>query len=466
MVTGTRLRQRRRSAAVAVAALCALLAAGCSQSSGASADVSREAGADELTGPAVPRHSGTSAVAPLAVGNSALTAQALLSVQKIKVVKTEDDWGADEPVLGVIGFQMRAGDQNSLKTFMFADNGINEDCEGRLHEIGSANDGQEVDVPDEYGDHVFTVQPWTPAQSSGEQKTADDKLIGPPVVGMLAVALDGDASNACTTWKRVRSFEGELEKQLKQTLGTVQLDNLDNSAERLKATARSLSQGFSATAETWWMKILGFGTASWGDQDDYVGTNFSAFLIAEDKVADEIELNDRVFSQDSLTKVGLLRPSPDEPYERTWEGTAKNTDLAVEYVLKNYAHVGWSPVQIRNTATDLCIDSPGGADAKGTQLVGYACNGSAAQRVKFDKGQSLVLRGRCLDAKDGGTAPGTPIQLWECNGTASQKFTFDGAQIKVAGMCLQVAEGSSNPPIVLASCDASSARQQFALKSL
>ncbi|TXH45266.1 MAG: hypothetical protein E6Q90_00995 [Actinobacteria bacterium] len=469
MVSAGRGARWSRPTAAAVAAVCALIAAGCSQAAGAGDDVSRAAGAAVppgtavATAPAVPP--GADALPVLASSGEARTAQVLLSVQKIKVIDTEDDWGADEPVLGVIGFQMRAGDQSSLKTFMFADNPLNQDCEGRLHEIGSANDGQEVDVPDEYGDQVFTVEPWTIEQSTQKEKTSDGKPMGPPVVGMLAVALDGDSSNACTTWDRVRSFEGPLQEQLKATLGTVQLDNADDTAERLKATARSLSSGFSATADTWWMKILGFGTASWGDQDDYVGTNFSAFVVADPGVGDEIELNDRIFTSDSLTKVGLLRPSPAEPHAANWEGTAKNADFDVEYVLKNYAHASASPFQIRNPGTELCIDSPGGADAVGTELVGYACNGTAAQRMHLGKDDTLLLRGRCVDAKGGATAPGTPIQLWDCNGTAGQKFTFNGKELKVGDACVQVAEGSSNPPIVLAACDGS-ARQQFVRKSL
>ena len=176
-----------------------------------------------------------------------------------------------------------------------------------------------MDVPDEYGDQVFTVEPWTIEQSTQKEKTSDGKPMGPPVVGMLAVALDGDSSNACTTWDRVRSFEGPLQEQLKATLGTVQLDNADDTAERLKATARSLSSGFSATADTWWMKILGFGTASWGDQDDYVGTNFGLrgcrpWRRRRDR-AQRQDLHQRL-----LTKVGLLRPSPAEPYAANWEG--------------------------------------------------------------------------------------------------------------------------------------------------
>ena len=70
-----------------------------------------------------------------------------------------------------------------------------------------------------------------------------------------------------------------------------------------------------------------------------------------------------------------------------------------------------------------------------------------------------------MDAKGGATAPGTPIQLWDCNGTAGQKFTFNGKELKVGDACVQVAEGSNNPPIVLAACDGS-ARQQFVRKSL
>ncbi len=329
MVRIARLR-RPRSAVIGLAAA-TLLMAGCAQASSGSDSVSRAAGAASPAGAL----SGASAGA----GASASDAKVLLSVQKIRVVDTED-WGDDEPVLGVIGFEMRAGDQNSLKTFMFADNPMNDDCPGRLHELGSAGNGGEVDVADDYGDHWFTVKPWTIQQATQAEKSADGKAIGPPVVGMLAVALDGDTSNACTTWKRVNSFQSALQDQLKATLGTVQLDNVDDNAERLKATARSLSSGFSTTAETWWMKIFGFGTASWGDQDDYVGTNFSAFIIAEEGVADEIEDNDRVFTKDSLTKVGLLRPKPATPYETWWEGTAKNSDFGVEYTLKNYAYAG------------------------------------------------------------------------------------------------------------------------------
>ncbi|MFM2437570.1 MAG: hypothetical protein RLZ55_381 [Actinomycetota bacterium] len=466
--TGARL-----AAFFGVAGASLVLLAGCGAGQAAEDDsVSRAAGpapassAAAPPGPAAPASS--PAAAPVAAGpalgapgTGVTTAEALLAVRRLWVDDPEDS-EKDEPVLGVIGFQMRAGDPDSVTTFMFADNPLNNDCQGRLQEIAEIGQGHYADIPAEYGAHTFTMQPWTIEQATGAVKDGNGKRFGPPVFGMLAIALDGDSSTGCDTWDRVQSFAPQLEEQLKVTVGALTDDNVDDAAERLKATARSLQSGFAATAPAFWQRVFNFGITEYGDQDDHIGSNFSAFMAADEGVADELQDNSRVFSKDERAMVGLLRPRPAKPFQTEWEGVASVAPGAA-YRLQNLAEMRWSDAEIRNVDTGNCIDSPGGTDALWTQLTAYSCNKTPAQRIQFGPGGRLELRGRCLDARDGSNSPGTALQLAACSGNKAQSFTFKDGMLKVLGACVAVADpGTSGAPLVLAGCDPASARQKFA----
>lgn len=95
----------------------------------------------------------------------------------------------------------------------------------------------------------------------------------------------------------------------------------------------------------------------------------------------------------------------------------------------------------------LCIDIPGGQINDGVRPQMWQCNGSAAQRWRFE-GDTLRIGDKCLDVAGANTADGTPIQIANCNGGPAQRFTISGAGDLVSFMankCVDIGAWNRNP---------------------
>ncbi|MEU0394403.1 ricin-type beta-trefoil lectin domain protein [Streptomyces sp. NPDC006208] len=94
-----------------------------------------------------------------------------------------------------------------------------------------------------------------------------------------------------------------------------------------------------------------------------------------------------------------------------------------------------------------CLDVAGGADADGTAVQLWDCNGSAAQRWTIRSDGSVRALGKCLDVTSGSTTNGAKVQLYGCNGSGAQQWRHEsgsGDLVNVsADKCLDVTDNSS-----------------------
>ncbi|MFF3688948.1 ricin-type beta-trefoil lectin domain protein [Streptomyces sp. NPDC002187] len=94
-----------------------------------------------------------------------------------------------------------------------------------------------------------------------------------------------------------------------------------------------------------------------------------------------------------------------------------------------------------------CLDVAGGADADGTAVQLWDCNGSAAQRWTIRSDGSVRALGKCLDVTSGSIANGAKVQLYGCNGSGAQQWRHEsgsGDLVNVpADRCLDVTDNSS-----------------------
>jgi chitosanase len=90
-----------------------------------------------------------------------------------------------------------------------------------------------------------------------------------------------------------------------------------------------------------------------------------------------------------------------------------------------------------------CVDVAGAANANGTAINLYTCNGTGAQN--WTVGSDLRALGKCLDVTAAGTANGAKIQLYDCNGSAAQQWTVDNGRLRNtgSGKCLDVTGNNS-----------------------
>ncbi|MEZ7125930.1 lectin [Nonomuraea sp. AD125B] len=97
---------------------------------------------------------------------------------------------------------------------------------------------------------------------------------------------------------------------------------------------------------------------------------------------------------------------------------------------------------IRGVGSGRCLDVVGAAQANGTPVQIYDCNGQANQRWEATGAAELrVYGGKCLDVSGRGTADGTQVLIWDCNGQNNQQWRFnaDGSITAVgANKCLDV----------------------------
>ncbi|GAA3310895.1 glycoside hydrolase family 97 protein [Streptomyces cinereospinus] len=86
---------------------------------------------------------------------------------------------------------------------------------------------------------------------------------------------------------------------------------------------------------------------------------------------------------------------------------------------------------LKGRESGRCVDVPGGAQANGTDVMLWECNGQANQVWTQTAARQLtVFAGKCLDVDGGGTADGTVVQIWDCNNTGAQQWTVGGRRVR------------------------------------
>ena len=68
----------------------------------------------------------------------------------------------------------------------------------------------------------------------------------------------------------------------------------------------------------------------------------------------------------------------------------------------------------------LCLDLAGDANANGTVVDVYTCNGTDGQEWTEEANSTIHADGNCLDVVSGGTTSGTLVDLYTCNGSGAQ----------------------------------------------
>ncbi|MGW4942053.1 lectin [Actinoplanes sp. NPDC004185] len=104
---------------------------------------------------------------------------------------------------------------------------------------------------------------------------------------------------------------------------------------------------------------------------------------------------------------------------------------------------------IAGAASGRCVDVVNAAQANGTAVALWDCNGGSNQRwERTSAGQLRVYGSKCLDAEGNGTTPGTRAIIWDCTGGANQRWNVDpGGTITSAqsGLCLDAdSAGTAN----------------------
>lgn len=121
--------------------------------------------------------------------------------------------------------------------------------------------------------------------------------------------------------------------------------------------------------------------------------------------------------------------------------------------------------QLRNTSSNLCIDSQGYSTRNTYDLLQAACDGGLNQGWWHDPAnRSLhieLTHDRCVDA-EGGLAQGRMLIVYNCHGGTNQQFTLSGGLIRSTAqpsLCLGVADKASGTPVRLYACNSSDSKQ-------
>ncbi|MDT8999018.1 lectin [Paucibacter sp. APW11] len=103
----------------------------------------------------------------------------------------------------------------------------------------------------------------------------------------------------------------------------------------------------------------------------------------------------------------------------------------------------------------LCLDIEGGA-RPGRRLIVFNCSGGANQRFEWTRRGELRVAGLCLDVADGNQGEGARVIAWDCKGQANQRWRASGRQIRSAqtGLCLDIEGGRARPgqPVIMWFC--------------
>jgi alpha-galactosidase len=119
--------------------------------------------------------------------------------------------------------------------------------------------------------------------------------------------------------------------------------------------------------------------------------------------------------------------------------------------------------EIHAVGAGKCLDVPNSAQANGTQVDIWTCNGGSNQSWTYTSSRQLTVYGgaKCLDAYNNQATPGTKAEIWDCNSGANQQWqvnangTITGVQ---SGLCLDVT-GARSALAELWTCNGQSNQQ-------
>ena len=91
--------------------------------------------------------------------------------------------------------------------------------------------------------------------------------------------------------------------------------------------------------------------------------------------------------------------------------------------------------ELRDNRANLCMDIDGGVMSNGRQVRLWSCNGSRAQKWKYEQSTGLIRAVKnpnfCLDVADGSFYDGSDVQLWSCKaGHANQTWDLLGNTVR------------------------------------
>ncbi|WP_271007675.1 lectin [Paucibacter sp. B51] len=118
----------------------------------------------------------------------------------------------------------------------------------------------------------------------------------------------------------------------------------------------------------------------------------------------------------------------------------------------------WGSGQIRGK-DGLCLDMSGRVE-RGTEAIVFNCHGGNNQRFTWSNRGELRVGGMCLDVAEGNREDGARVIAWPCSGGVNQRWTRQGSEIRsrMNGKCLDIKEGRARPkqPVLLWSCNGGS----------
>ena len=118
----------------------------------------------------------------------------------------------------------------------------------------------------------------------------------------------------------------------------------------------------------------------------------------------------------------------------------------------------WGGQQIRGK-NGLCLDMAGRVQ-QGTEAIVYNCHGGNNQRFSWSGRGELRVDGMCLDVAEGDRNDGARVIAWPCNGGANQRWSRQGSEIRsrMNNKCLDIKEGRAQPkqPVLLWRCNGGS----------
>lgn len=114
----------------------------------------------------------------------------------------------------------------------------------------------------------------------------------------------------------------------------------------------------------------------------------------------------------------------------------------------------WGAHEIRGKG-GLCLDIEGSA-RPGRGLIVFNCHNGDNQRFEWTRNGELRVAGLCLDVAEGNSDDGARVIAFNCNGRSNQRWRAWGGQIRSqsTGKCLDIDGGRARPsqPVIMFRC--------------
>lgn len=207
----------------------------------------------------------------------------LLAADRLVVDAETGEMNGDEPVMLTIQLQSVLGQAGSTRVGL---------VNAAPAELGSGVDaGDEIGIPDAYGDSWFGVQPLT--SEAVLDAVSEKRPVPIPVVVNATVMLEGDLSNGPLLGSMGQTVADHLRSAIAPELENtrITMDDAGNPSGYQDALARisAVAQPDSSTITKLVMqKIADWGT-SYGDPDDPVGVSLTALVPVDSSVTELVD---------------------------------------------------------------------------------------------------------------------------------------------------------------------------------